>query len=68
MTPQSISSPLLSYREAAGYLRVSVSTVDRLVRARELTPVSIRYRRLFRKTELDAYISTKAGDIGAPEK
>jgi excisionase family DNA binding protein len=68
MTPQSISSPLLSYREAAGYLRVSVSTVDRLVRARELTPVSIRYRRLFRKTELDAYISKKVRDIGDPEK
>jgi excisionase family DNA binding protein len=59
-----ISSPLLSYREAASYLGVSVSTVERLVRARELIPVSIRYRRLLRRTDLDEYISAQASGGG----
>jgi excisionase family DNA binding protein len=59
-----ISSPLLSYREAASYLGVSVSTVERLVRARELTPVSIRYRRLLRRSDLDEYICAQVGGDG----
>jgi excisionase family DNA binding protein len=59
-----ISSPLLSYREAASYLGVSLSTVERLVRARELTPVSIRYRRLLRRSDLDEYISVQVGGDG----
>jgi len=55
-----ISSPLLSYREAATYLGVSLSTVERLVRARELIPVSIRCRRLLLRSDLDWYISAQA--------
>jgi excisionase family DNA binding protein len=54
-----ISSPLLSYREAATYLGVSRSTVERLVRGRELIPVSIRCRRLLLRSDLDGYISAQ---------
>lgn len=59
-----VSSSLLSYREAASYLGVSLSTVERLVRARELTPVSIRSRRLLRRSDLDEYISAQVGGDG----
>ena len=49
-------SPLLTYQEAADYLRVSPATVDRLVRAAEISSVLIRGRRLFRILDLDKYI------------
>jgi excisionase family DNA binding protein len=49
-------SPLLTYQETADYLRVSPATVDRLVRAAEISSVLIRGRRLFRILDLDKYI------------
>jgi excisionase family DNA binding protein len=49
-------SPLLTYQEAADYLRVSPATIDRLVRAAEISSVLIRGRRLFRILDLEEYI------------
>ena len=49
-------SPLMTYQEAAGYLRISLATIDRMVRANELPSVLIRGRRLFRIRDLDDYI------------
>jgi excisionase family DNA binding protein len=49
-------SPLMTYQEAAGYLRIPLATIDRMVRANELSSVLIRGRRLFRIRDLDAYI------------
>ena len=49
-------SPLMTYQEAADYLRISLATIDRMVRANELSSVLIRGRRLFRIRDLDEYI------------
>jgi excisionase family DNA binding protein len=49
-------SPLRTYQEAADYLRISLATIDRMVRANELPSVLIRGRRLFRIRDLDDYI------------
>jgi excisionase family DNA binding protein len=49
-------SPLLTYQEAADYLRISLATIDRMVRAAEISSVLIRGRRLFRIPDLDEYI------------
>jgi excisionase family DNA binding protein len=49
-------SPLMTYQEAADYLRISLATIDRMVRANELSSVLIRGRRLFRIEDLDEYI------------
>jgi excisionase family DNA binding protein len=45
-------SPLRTYQEAADYLRISLATIDRMVRANELPSVLIRGRRLFRIRDL----------------
>jgi excisionase family DNA binding protein len=49
-------SPLLTYQEAADYLRISLATIDRMVRAGEISSVLIRGRRLFRVPDLEEYI------------
>jgi excisionase family DNA binding protein len=49
-------SPLMTYQEAADYLRISLATIDRMVRANELSSVLICGRRLFRIRDLDEYI------------
>jgi excisionase family DNA binding protein len=46
-------SPLMTYQEAADYLRISLATIDRMIRANELSSVLIRGRRLFRIRDLD---------------
>jgi excisionase family DNA binding protein len=51
-----IMSPLMTYQEAANYLRISLATIDRMVRGGELSSVLIRGRRLFRIRDLDEYI------------
>jgi len=51
-----IMSPLLTYQEAANYLRISLATIDRMVRAGEISSVLIRGRRLFRIRDFDDYI------------
>jgi excisionase family DNA binding protein len=51
-----IMSPLMTYQEAANYLRISLATIDRMVRAGEISSVLIRGRRLFRIRDLDEYI------------
>jgi excisionase family DNA binding protein len=49
-------APLMTYQEAADYLRISLATIDRMVRAGEISSVLIRGRRLFRIPDLDEYI------------
>jgi excisionase family DNA binding protein len=49
-------SPLMTHQEAAAYLRISLATIDRMIRAGELSSVLIRGRRLFRIRDLDEYI------------
>jgi excisionase family DNA binding protein len=51
-----IMFPLLTFQEAADYLRISLATIDRMVRDNELSSVLIRGRRLFRIRVLDEYI------------
>jgi excisionase family DNA binding protein len=51
-------SPLLTYQEAADYLRISLATIDRMVRAGEISSVLIRGRRLFRIPDLEEYIQS----------
>ena len=51
-----IISPLMTYQEAANYLRISLATIDRMVRAGEISSVLIRGRRLFRIRDLAEYI------------
>jgi excisionase family DNA binding protein len=51
-------SPLLTYQEAADYLRISLATIDRMVRAAEISSVLIRGRRLFRIPDLEEYIQS----------
>ena len=46
----------MTYQEAANYLRISLATIDRMVRAGEISSVLIRGRRLFRIRDLDEYI------------
>jgi excisionase family DNA binding protein len=49
-------SPLMTYQGVADYLRISLATIERMVRANELSSVLIRGRRLFRIRDLDDYI------------
>jgi excisionase family DNA binding protein len=49
-------SPLMTYQEAAEYLRISLATIDRMVRAGEISSVLIRGRRLFHIADLNDYI------------
>jgi excisionase family DNA binding protein len=46
----------MTYQDAADYLRISLATIDRMVRAGELSSVLIRGRGLFRIRDLDEYI------------
>src|SRR5215831_17565628 len=43
----------MTYQEAANYLRISLATIDRMVRAGEISSVLIRGRLLFRIRDLD---------------
>jgi excisionase family DNA binding protein len=55
----------MTYQEAADYLRISLATIDRMVRANELSSVLIRGRRLFRIGDLDEYIRSHSIPGGA---
>jgi excisionase family DNA binding protein len=46
----------MTHQEAANYLRISLATIDQMVRAGEISSVLIRRRRLFRIRDLDDYI------------
>lgn len=50
-------SPLLTLHEVAAVLRVSVSTVRRLVASGELRVVRVRRRPLVSEKELEAFVS-----------
>ena len=50
-----VESPYLNIREAAKYLRVSTSTIRRLIDERELPCPKIRGRIIFKKATLDRY-------------
>lgn len=50
------SQERLTYQEAANYLRISLATVDRMVRTAEISSVLVPGRGLFRIPDLDAYI------------
>ena len=45
----------LSVKEAAAYVSVSPSTMEKLIRTREVRSLKIRGRRLLRPEALDAY-------------
>jgi excisionase family DNA binding protein len=46
----------LTYQEAANYSRIALATIDRIVRAGEISSVLVRERRLLRIPDLDEYI------------
>ncbi len=46
----------MNISEAADYLRVSVSLMQKLVAARKLRPARIGRRLIFLRTELDRYV------------
>ena len=50
-----VESPYLNIQEAAKYLRVSTSTIRRLIEDRELPCPKIRGRIIFKKATLDRY-------------
>jgi excisionase family DNA binding protein len=51
--------PLLSVEDVMGILRVSESTVYRLMRSRELVCVKLGHRTLFEREEIRRYITSK---------
>lgn len=55
---KTVQSPLYNCREAAAYLRVSIATLDRMVRQAELPSVLLRGRK-FRREDLDRYIASR---------
>lgn len=54
-------TPLLSLREAARALGVSIFTVRRLIAARTLTPVRVGRRVLIEQSALEAFIADSRG-------
>jgi excisionase family DNA binding protein len=48
---------LLSRREAAAALRISLPTTDRMLQAKELTRVNVRGRVFIRRSEIDRIVS-----------
>ena len=56
-------SPLLTYSEAAEYLRISVGKLKRLVGEGQIVSISIGWRRLFRRPDLDNFIESR--QVGA---
>jgi excisionase family DNA binding protein len=59
--------PLLDKTEAAEYLGVSIRTVDRLMRDKELSPIYVRSRPRFDYDDLRAFIerNRSGGDHAA---
>ncbi len=55
------ATPWLDVHEAAAYLRCKPQRVYDLVAAGDLTPAKDGRRSLFRCSQLDAYLETKAG-------
>jgi len=47
---------LLNKKEAATYLRLGVSTIDKLLALRKIKPVRIGRRVLFQQEDLDRFI------------
>lgn len=57
VTPTDVRSPLLTYAEAAGFLRVSRRSVARLVEEGELPTVRILGRVLFDQRALTQFVA-----------
>jgi excisionase family DNA binding protein len=57
------ASPWLSVPEAAGYLRASERTVQRLVARGRIRSTSVGRRRLLHRDELDAYMQSTEGGL-----
>lgn len=51
------TSPLLTKREAADYLRTSIAGVERMAREGEIPVVYVRSRPRFLRAALDKYIA-----------
>jgi len=50
---------LLTRKETARYLRLGISTVDKMLAQKTIKPVRLGRRVLFRKEDLDAFILEK---------
>lgn len=57
--PEHTASDLLVFAEAARYLRVSVSTLERIVAAGKLPVVRTSRQRSFKIADLDVYIDQR---------
>jgi len=56
MTPAEVK-PVMNKKEAASYLRLSVPTIDRLMRMGEIRFVKLERAVRFRKEDLDAFLA-----------
>jgi excisionase family DNA binding protein len=56
------SSPWLSLEEAAGYLRVSVRTLERRIRGQRVRSTTIGRRRLLHRDDLDQLARAAPGE------
>ena len=57
-----IESPVLDFRQAAKYLRISVRKLDELQAAGEVRPIRIGRKRLFHRDQLDALLRRAASE------
>ena len=63
-TPATFAPAVMDPREAAHYLRVSLTTVLRLVRAGELPHTRVGRSIRFRPADLDGYLEAKTTPAG----
>jgi excisionase family DNA binding protein len=52
----------LTVKETSTFLRISVSTLNRLVRQKEIPSYKVSYRRLFDKDELVEWVRAQRSD------
>jgi excisionase family DNA binding protein len=62
----STPSPWLSIQEAAGYLRTSERTIQRLVKRGRLRSTTLGRRRLLHRDDLDTFVRATTGEGTAP--
>ena len=61
---ESAKPKYLRRNEAAKYLRVSLSTIDRLVKSEQLTKLKVNTKSVFELEALDNYLTSKCKNNG----
>ena len=63
-----METEFLTLREAAGFLRISVATLNRVMRGGSIPSYKIGGRRLFDKTELVEWVKRHRSSFGVQTK